>query len=81
MWKQDKPWLPASILQPCLSLPKISSFNTPTLFIIAEDLSKMEIHALVDESDIGQIKEGQHARFTVNHSECGELYRGSRCSK
>ena len=42
-----------------------ASFNTPTLFIIAEDLSKMEIHALVDESDIGQIKEGQHARFTV----------------
>lgn len=42
-----------------------ASFNTPTLFIIAEDLSKMEIHAMVDESDIGQIKEGQHARFTV----------------
>jgi HlyD family secretion protein len=42
-----------------------ASFNTPTLFIIAQDLSKMEIEALVDESDIGQIKVGQPARFTV----------------
>ncbi len=42
-----------------------ASFSTPTLFTIAEDLSRMEIHALVDESDIGQIEEGQHVRFTV----------------
>jgi HlyD family secretion protein len=42
-----------------------ASFNTPTLFIIAQDLSKMEINALVDESDIGQIATGQKARFTV----------------
>ncbi len=42
-----------------------SSFQTPNLFIIAEDLSKMEIHALVDESDIGLIKEGQSVRFEV----------------
>ncbi|MBN1293280.1 MAG: efflux RND transporter periplasmic adaptor subunit [Candidatus Latescibacteria bacterium] len=42
-----------------------ASFSTPTLFLIAEDLSKMEIHALVDESDIGQIKEGQQVRFSV----------------
>ncbi len=42
-----------------------ASFSTPTLFIIAEDLSEMEIRALVDESDIGQIKEGQSVRFTV----------------
>jgi HlyD family secretion protein len=42
-----------------------ASFNTPTLFIIAQDLSKMEINALVDESDIGQIKIGQPVRFTV----------------
>ncbi len=42
-----------------------ASFATPTLFIIAEDLSKMQILAQVDESDIGEIKDGQKARFTV----------------
>ncbi len=42
-----------------------SSFNTPRLFIIAEDLNLMEILANVDESDIGQIKEDQEVRFTV----------------
>ena len=42
-----------------------SSFQTPMLFLIAEDLSKMEIHALVDESEIGLIKEGQEVRFEV----------------
>lgn len=42
-----------------------ASFSTPTLFIIAEDLKEMEIHALVDESDIGQIRVGQRVRFTV----------------
>ncbi len=42
-----------------------ASFSTPTLFTIAEDLSKMQILALVDESDIGQIKDGQDVRFDV----------------
>ena len=42
-----------------------ASFSTPTLFVIAEDLSEMEIHALVDESDIGSIRAGQSVRFTV----------------
>lgn len=42
-----------------------ASLQAPTLFIIAEDLSKMEIHAQVDESDIGQIKEKQKVRFDV----------------
>jgi HlyD family secretion protein len=42
-----------------------ASLSTPTLFLIAEDLALMEIHAYVDESDIGQIKEGQNVRFTV----------------
>src|SRR6185437_4231334 len=36
-----------------------SSFNTPTLFAIANDLKKMEVVASVDEADIGQIKEKQ----------------------
>lgn len=42
-----------------------ASFSSPTLFLIANDLEKMQILANVDESDIGQIKEGQEVRFTV----------------
>jgi HlyD family secretion protein len=42
-----------------------ASFSTPTLFMIAEDLSKMQILALVDESDIGQIRDGQDVKFDV----------------
>jgi HlyD family secretion protein len=42
-----------------------SSLSAPTLFTIAEDLSKMQILTNVDESDIGQIKNGQEAQFTV----------------
>jgi HlyD family secretion protein len=42
-----------------------ASFSTPTLFTIAADLSKMRILADVDEGDIGQIKEGQPVKFTV----------------
>jgi HlyD family secretion protein len=42
-----------------------ASFSTPTLFTIAEDLAKMEIHALVDESDIGKITRNQEVSFTV----------------
>lgn len=42
-----------------------ASFSAPTLFLIANDLSQMQILANVDEGDIGQIKEGQQARFTV----------------
>ena len=42
-----------------------ASFSAPQLFLIADDLSRMEILASVDESDIGQIQEGQFARFTV----------------
>lgn len=42
-----------------------ASFSAPVLFLIANDLSKMQILANVDESDIGQIKDGQQVRFTV----------------
>lgn len=42
-----------------------ASFSTPTMFIIAEDLSKMQILADVDESDIGYIKDSMQVRFTV----------------
>ncbi|OPZ76199.1 MAG: Macrolide export protein MacA [Alphaproteobacteria bacterium ADurb.Bin438] len=43
-----------------------SSFQTPTLFEIAEDLTKMQISALVSESDIGMIKMNQEVDFTVD---------------
>ena len=43
-----------------------SSFSTPTLFAIANDLTKMEVVASVDEADIGQIKEKQEVSFTVD---------------
>lgn len=42
-----------------------ASLNTPTLFVIARDLAQMQIEANVDESDIGQIRNGQPVRFTV----------------
>jgi hypothetical protein len=42
-----------------------ASLQAPVLFVIAEDLSQMEIHAQVDESDIGSIREGQAVRFDV----------------
>lgn len=42
-----------------------ASQSAPTLFTIAQNLTQMQIEALVDESDIGQIKEGMTVRFTV----------------
>ncbi|MBI5237587.1 MAG: efflux RND transporter periplasmic adaptor subunit [Deltaproteobacteria bacterium] len=43
-----------------------ASFQTPTLFTIAEDLSKMQINCNVVEADIGRVKEGQMVEFTVD---------------
>jgi HlyD family secretion protein len=43
-----------------------SSFQTPTLFLIATDLTKMQVDANVSESDIGGIKQGNKATFTVD---------------
>ncbi len=43
-----------------------ASFQTPTLFLIAQDLTKMQVNANVSESDIGAVKDGQAARFTVD---------------
>jgi len=44
----------------------IASFNSPVLFTIANNLKKMQLQANVDEADIGQIKVGQEAKFTVD---------------
>lgn len=43
-----------------------ASFSTPTIFTIAQDLTKMQVVADVDEADIGGVKEGQRASFTVD---------------
>lgn len=43
-----------------------ASYQTPTLFSIAQDLTRMEIEASVDEADIGSVREGQKAFFTVD---------------
>ncbi len=42
-----------------------ASLSTPTLFLIAEDLAQMQIETQVDETDIGQIRQGQPVRFEV----------------
>lgn len=43
-----------------------ASFQAPTLFLIAKDLTKMQVNANVSEADIGKIREGQEATFTVD---------------
>ncbi len=43
-----------------------ASFNTPTLFVIAEDLSQMKLEVAIDEADVGAVKVGQDAAFTVD---------------
>jgi len=44
----------------------VSSFQTPTLFNIAEDLVHMQVNTKVDEADVGMVKPGQVAKFTVD---------------
>ena len=43
-----------------------ASYQTPTLFKIAKDLTQMQIEAKVDEADIGNINEGQNVSFRVD---------------
>jgi HlyD family secretion protein len=43
-----------------------ASFQAPVLFTLAEDLAKMELQVDVDEADVGQVKEGQNATFSVD---------------
>jgi HlyD family secretion protein len=43
-----------------------ASLQAPVLFTLAEDLTQMELLVNVDEADVGQVKEGQDARFTVD---------------
>ena len=43
-----------------------ASLQAPVLFTLAEDLTQMELHVDVDEADVGQVREGQGATFTVD---------------
>ena len=43
-----------------------ASLSAPTLFTIAQDLSKMEVRAAIDEADVGKLREGLEARFSVD---------------
>jgi HlyD family secretion protein len=43
-----------------------ASLSTPTLFLIAQDLREIEIYANIDESDVGRLKPGQVATFSVS---------------
>lgn len=43
-----------------------ASFSAPTLFTIAQDLTKMQVQADIDQADIGRLRVGQAARFTVD---------------
>ena len=53
-----------------------ASFNTPTLFTIANDLTKMQVEAKVDEADIGEVKAGQPVIFTVDAFP-GDVFTGT----
>lgn len=53
-----------------------ASMSTPTLFVIAKDLSQMKVMAAVDEADIGQVKQDQRVTFTVDAFQ-GETFNGS----
>lgn len=53
-----------------------ASFNTPTLFTIAHDMTKMQVEADVDEADIGQIIIGQTVDFSVD-TYPGEKFKGT----
>jgi HlyD family secretion protein len=52
-----------------------ASFQTPTLFTIANDLTKMQILANVDEADVGKVREGEDTIFTVD-AYPGEEFHG-----
>ncbi|MBI5496003.1 MAG: efflux RND transporter periplasmic adaptor subunit [Deltaproteobacteria bacterium] len=44
----------------------IAALQAPVLFTIAEDLAQMRLHTNVDEADVGRVREGQRATFTVD---------------
>ena len=53
-----------------------ASLQAPELFVIAQDLRQMQVDASIDESEVGRIREGQQATFTVD-SFPGRTFRGT----
>lgn len=53
-----------------------ASFSSPTLFTIAADLTKMQVNTNIDEADVGRIKPGMEATFTVDAYQ-GETFAGT----
>lgn len=53
-----------------------ASFNTPTLFSIANDLTRMQVEASIDEADIGQVKNNQRVDFSVD-AYPGQNFKGT----
>ena len=53
----------------------VASLNAPSLFLIAKDLTRMQVWVAVNEADIGSIRPGQTVRFTVDAFP-GETFRG-----
>lgn len=52
----------------------VASLNAPSLFLIAKDLKRLQVWASVNEADIGQIRPGQEARFSVDAFPAEEFY-------
>ncbi|MFL5423731.1 MAG: efflux RND transporter periplasmic adaptor subunit [Myxococcales bacterium] len=52
-----------------------AALQAPTLFVIANDLTKMQILANVDQADVGKVHEGEDAKFTVD-AYPGEVFKG-----
>ncbi|HSU29709.1 MAG TPA: efflux RND transporter periplasmic adaptor subunit [Bryobacteraceae bacterium] len=52
-----------------------ASFQAPTIFLIAQDLKKMQVDTNIDESDVGRLRMGQQAAFTVD-AYPGVVFRG-----
>lgn len=44
----------------------VAAMNTPVLFVVAEDLTRMQLQVKVDEADVASVRPGQHADFTVS---------------
>jgi HlyD family secretion protein len=53
----------------------VASLSAPSLFLIAKDLSRMEVWATVNEVDVGKVQPGQDVRFTVDAFP-GKVHRG-----
>jgi HlyD family secretion protein len=53
-----------------------ASFSSPTLFTIAADLTKMQVNTNIDEADVGRIKAGMRASFSVD-AYPGETFHGT----